>query len=178
MFNLQLFIFISLFFLAGCGLTVDQKYYNVAAANINARLGIAYLQQNKIEIAKRKLLLAQKQAPYAAKVHAALGYFFAHTGEPVFAEKHYLYAIKCSHEKGGVWHDYGIFLSQQKRYREALRYFLLAARDVDYLFVAKAYVDASNAALQLKQKNLAQQYRKAAYLYDPYVFSMINQNSF
>lgn len=158
----------SLIFLTGCSLIPNQKY-NIEAANINAKLGVAYLEQNKIELAKNKLLIAFKQAPYNAKVCAALGYFFAHTGEPVLAEKYYLYAIKYADEKGEVWHNYGLFLYQQDHFQEALKYFLLAAKDINYLYVAKAYADASVAALKLKQNNLAQQYRREALLHDPYV---------
>lgn len=153
------------FFLVGCG-TTNQKY-NTEAANINARLGMAYFKQNNIELAKSKLLLALKQAPYNAKVHSTLGYFFAHTGEATSAEKHYLYAIKMAHEKGTAWYDYGVFLYQQNRNQEALKYFLRAAKDMNYLFVAKAYAFASKAALKLKQNDLVEQYRREAFAHDP-----------
>jgi type IV pilus assembly protein PilF len=165
MLRLLLILFFS-FFLIGCSSTTNFKY-NIEAANINARLGMAYLQQNKIELAKKKLLLALKQAPQDVKVHGALGYFFAHTGESALAEKHYLFAIKYAYEKGAIWNDYGIFLYQQNRYQEALKYFLLAAEDLNYLSVAKAYANASEAAMKLKQNKLAQQYRKNAFLHDP-----------
>ena len=167
MFKLLFNFFIISILLTGC--SAKQKY-NIEAANINARLGLAYLQQNKIELAKSKLLIAKKQAPYDAKVQEALGYFFSHTGEPVLAEKNYLCAIKYSHEKGAAWHNYGLFLYEQKRYEESLSYFLLAAKDVNYLFVAKAYADASFAAIKLKQYDLAGQYRKDAILHGSSVF--------
>jgi len=172
-----LIIFAGLFFLTGCGLTANQKY-NIEAANINAKLGLAYLQQNNIELAKNKLLIAYEQAPIDAKVNAALGYFFSVTGEPVLAEKYYLNAIKHGVEKGSVWHNYGLFLYQQNRYREALKYFLLAAKDINYLFVAKAYADASGAALKLGQKNLAQQYHNDAVMHDPHLFDTTHKNLF
>ena len=172
-----LIVFASLVFLTGCSLSANQKY-NIEAANINAQLGLAYLQQNNIGLAKSKLLTAHKQAPVDARVNAALGCFFGITGEPVLAEKYYLYAIKHAAEKGSIWHNYGLFLYQQNRYRAALKYFLLAARDINYLFVAKAYADASYAALQLKQNNLAQQYRKDAVMHDPHVFDTVYKNLF
>ncbi|EKE01148.1 MAG: hypothetical protein ACD_21C00204G0008 [uncultured bacterium] len=157
-------------FSAGCSLNPNTKY-NIEAANINAKLGIAYLQQNRTDIAKNKLLLALKQAPNDAKVHDSLGYFFAHTGEPTLAEKHYLYALKYANEKGIVWQSYGDFLYQQNRYKEALKYFLLATKDVNYLYVARAYACASDAALKLKQNNLSRRYHQEALLHDPYIVS-------
>lgn len=174
MIRIFIIVFSSLFLLFGCNLTTNQKY-NVEAANINAELGLAYLQQNKIELAKTKLLTALKQAPYDAKANTALGDFFAHTGEPAMAEKYYLYAVKYAHEKDACWHSYGAFLYRQNRYTEALKYFLLAAKDVNYLFVAKAYADASDTALKLKQDNLAKQYRKDAILHDPHIFDLLTK---
>ena len=158
-----------IFFLTGCSL--NQKY-NVEAANINAKLGLVYLQQGRVELAKTKLLIAIKQAPYDAKVNIAFGDFFAYTGERDLAEKHYLCAIKQANEngKGIFWHSYGSFLYQQGRYVEALGYFLLAAKDVNYLFVAKAYADADYASLKLKQDSLARKYRLAAISHDPNIY--------
>jgi type IV pilus assembly protein PilF len=164
----------SLFFLTGCVLTTHQKY-NIEAANINAQLGLAYLKQNQVETSKNKLLLALKQAPYEANVHGAFGYFFAHTGESELAEKHYLYAIKKAREKGSVWHNYGLFLYGQNRYKESLNYFLLAARDINYVFIAKAYANASDTALRLGNNGLAQQYHKKALTHDPRVFDKQEQ---
>jgi type IV pilus assembly protein PilF len=163
-----LLLSIQLFF-AGCNPKLNQKY-NPEAASINAKLGIAYLQQNRATIAKHKLLLAIKQAPYDAQVHNAIGYFFAHTGEPKLAENHYLYALKYAKEKAFIWHNYGSFLYQQNRYKEALQYFLLAARDANSLFEARAYACASNAASKLKKDNLAKQYRQEALLHDPEIY--------
>jgi len=156
-------------FLAGCNLNLNSKH-NPEAANINAKLGIAYLQQNRAAIAKSKLLLAIKQAPYNAQVHNAIGYFFAHTGEPILAEKHYLYALKYAKEKAFIWQNYGSFLYQQNRYQEALEQFLLAAHDTNYVFEAKAYACASNAASKLKKHDLAKQYHQDALLHDPKIY--------
>lgn len=167
--KVTLIFFFILFFLIGCSLTPNKKY-NAEAANINAELSVAYLKLNKIELAKSKLLLALKQAPYDAKVREVLGYFFAYTGDLNLAEKNYLYAIKYSKEKSCVCCNYGIFLYQQNRYQEALNYFLLAANDINCLFVAKAYAFASVAASKLRQDNLAKQYRKRALLLDSRVF--------
>ncbi len=172
-----LIVFTGLFFLTGCSLTASQKY-NIEAANINAKLGLAYLQQNNIELAKIKLSTAYEQAPVDAKVNEALGYFFSITGEPILAEKYYLYAIKQTAKKGSIWHNYGLFLYQQNRYREALKHFLLAAKDISYLSVAKAYADASGAALKLGQNNLAQQYCKSAVMHDPHLFDTTHKNVF
>lgn len=159
-----------LLFLSGC-ILVDNQRNNVLAAHANAKLGMAYLQQDQVDVAKSKLLLALKQASCDTKVHDALGYFFAHTGESTLAEEHYLYALKYAYEKGPVCHNYGAFLYQHNRYKEALKYFLLAARDINYLFVAAAYSDASMAALKLKQSKLARQYYQDAVNHDSKIFS-------
>src|SRR3972149_9192130 len=149
----SLLIFLS----SSCSTSPSQKN-QIEAAHINVKLGLLYLQQNQVEIAKSKLLLACKQAPRDAEVHDALGYFFSHTGELNAATKQYLYAIKLADEKGVFWHNYGKFLYQQGYYQRALEYFLRAARDFNYLYVGDAYADASKAAGKLRQDNLAKKY--------------------
>jgi len=154
-------IFLWIFLSSGCSTMPNQKN-QIEAAHINIKLGMLYLEQGRVAIAKGKLLLAQKEAPQDAAVHDALGYFFSHTGELNAAKKHYLYAIKLSDEKGKFWHNYGKFLYQQGYYQQALGYFLRAARDINYLYVGEAYVDASKAAGKLQQDGLAGQYHAEA----------------
>jgi type IV pilus assembly protein PilF len=128
---------------------------NPEAAKINAKLGTAYLEQGDVVRAKNKLLLALEQNPNDAVVNTALGYFFAKTAEPQFAEKYYLVAIRLATAKGGVWNKYGEFLFKQQRYQEALSFFLLAAHDFYNTNIGVAYANASLAAKKLGQEQRA-----------------------
>lgn len=168
--RILLIITFGMFFLVGCSSTVKQKK-DIDIAHINAELGLAYLRNGQIEIAKYKLLVAFNRVPHDAKILDALGYFFAHTGEPYLAEQYYLQAMQYAQVVGDAWYNYGVFLYHQKRYQEALKYFLLATKDINYLFVAQAYVDASNVAAKLKKDELAKRCHQEALAHDPRIFS-------
>lgn len=154
-------IFCCLFLLFGC-CSISSEKDKLDVAHINVKLGLLYLQQGCSTVAKGKLLLAAEQAPHDAEVHAAMGYFFSHMGEAKVAEKHYLYSIKLAKEKGWFWHNYGKFLYLQGLNQQALTYFLCAAKDFHYLYVAEAYSDASLAAWKLNLNELAEKYHVAA----------------
>lgn len=158
-------IFLWVLLLASCSsITVNESNKN-SLAEINLKLGLLYLEQGQIPLAKSKLFLASKHSPNDPKTQDALGYFFAHTGELNVAAKYYQHAIKWAREKGLFWHNYGKFFYQQKKYTQALTYFLLAAKDIKYLYTAWAYYDASKTAFKLQKKDLADHYYREAMLH-------------
>jgi len=161
---LILSVFLEIFLSSGCStITTEKKQLDIA--HINITLGLFYLHHNQPKIAKRKLLLAYEQAPNDPEVHNALGYFFANTGEIVYAQKYYLSAIRLAKKKSRFWHSYGKFLCQQEHYQEGLNCFLLAARDLNYLDLAEAYADASKTAFKLNRKDLVKHYQNQAVIH-------------
>lgn len=126
------------------------------------KLGILYLNQGDMVRSKEKLLIALKQQPNQYMVQDAYGYFLEKTGEPKLAEQYYLKALQLASDKGEALNNYGTYLYRQNRYHEALKYFLRATADQNYLHPAKAYQNAGLAALALKNKALAKKYFKEA----------------
>lgn len=135
---------------------------NKTAADYNAQLGLVYLEQGNINLAKSKLLLALKQSPDEPLILDAMAYFLECTGEIKSAENYYLYAIKRAPKNGVVQNNYGTFLCRQKRYRESLEHFLLAVKDNYYLNTAQAYENASRCAAKIPNKKLAKEYMQKA----------------
>jgi type IV pilus assembly protein PilF len=131
---------------------------NPEAAEINARLGLEYLGQHEVPLAKQKLLLALTQDANSPAVNDAFAYFLEKTDKPEMAEDYYWRAIKYGKDSGTALNNYGTYLYRQKRYHEALQYFLLATKDIKYLNVAGAYENAGFAALKLHDKKSAQNY--------------------
>lgn len=116
--------------LAAC---VAPKTQNSAAAAINVQLGLAYLERGDMARAKNKLLLALAQNPSSDTVQDAMGYFLEKSHDIKNAEKYYLKAIAITTHPGAAYNNYGAFLYRQKKYHEALKYFILATKDPDYL---------------------------------------------
>jgi type IV pilus assembly protein PilF len=141
--------------------------HNREAANYNAQLGLVYLKQGDIKLAKSKLLLALQQAPSEPLILDSMAYFLEITGEIQRAESYYLQAINHAPKKGAVQNNYGTFLCRHKRYQESLKHFLLAVEDSSYLNTAQAYKNAGLCALKIPNKKLAKEYLQKALTNDP-----------
>lgn len=138
------------------------------AAQINAQLGLYYLEQKNIPAAKDKLLLALAQAPHDSLVNDAMGYFYEKTADTYNAEHCYLTAIRFSPKAGAAHNNYGAFLYHQHRYREALQQFIAATKDAAYLNTAAAFKNAGYAALALGDNNAAHIYFNKSKAIDPH----------
>jgi type IV pilus assembly protein PilF len=130
----------------------------VEAANYNAQLGLVYLKQGDIKLAKSKLLLALQQAPSDPLILDSMAYFLETTGEIQRAESYYLRAINHASKNGAVQNNYGTFLCRHQRYQESLEHFLLAVKDGNYLNTAQAYENAGLCALKIPNRKLAKEY--------------------
>lgn len=145
----------------------DTKVDHAQAASYNIQLGIAYLKQGNVSRAKKKLLLALKQAPHSPDAHASMAYFLEKTGSVHEASAYYLKALSLSANQGKQLNNYGAYLCRQGDYQKAIAYFLKASSDPQYLHVAGAYENAGLCALQIPDKIKAADYFKQALAHDP-----------
>lgn len=159
-------IFLLIFALNSCVLN-EQEINNKTAAQYNVRLGLAYLSQGNMPLAKQKLLQALNQSPKDANVNAALAYFFEKTRDIKLADKYYNIAIKLSKNSGEQFNNYASFLCRSRQFQKADRYFMLAVNDVHYTNTAKAYENAGFCCLQVGNKNKAYKYFRQALYRDP-----------
>lgn len=153
--------------LAACaGETAPDKPWegkeNLKAAGYNVRLSALYLEEGKVEIAKRKILLALEQAPNWPPAVDGMAYFYASTGRPKLAEEYYQRAIQVAGESGDVENNYGVFLCQTKRYEDAIKRFQLAVKDKNYVNVAQAFENAGVCAAKIPDVPRALRYFKKA----------------
>lgn len=137
------------------------------SAQYNARLGLAYLSQGNMVLAKTKLLRALKQSPHDPNVNAALAYFFEQTKDINLADEYYKNALKLSGNSGAQLHNYASFLCRISQFQKADRYFMLAINDVHYADTAKAYENAGLCSLKANNKKQAIEYFTQAINKDP-----------
>lgn len=140
---------------------------NLTAATYNVQLGLGYLQEKDMPRAKQKLLLALKQAPKWPVAYDAMAYYLDSTGEIKQAESYYRQALRLDPNSGASLNNYGTFLCKQKKYDEAVSYFLKAANQINYLNTAEAYENAGLCALKAPNSKLAYQYFDKAIQQDP-----------
>ncbi len=162
-----IFILILLsWFLQAC-VNNQQHSNDELSAQYNMRLGLAYLSQGNMPLAKSKLLRALKQSPRDANVNSALAYFFERTMDMNLADKYYKIAVNLSANSGAQLNNYASFLCRTGQFQKASRYFMLAINDVHYADTAKVFESAGQCSLAAGNKQQAKVYFKQAIDKDP-----------
>lgn len=132
--------------------------YNHDAAQTNAKLGLAYLQQGLYSLSKERLLSAIKEDPNSAASWYSMAYYLEKTGSNRAADEYYRKAMEVDPHSGAAINNYGTFLCRTHRYQEAIQAFLKAASEPAYLQSASAYENAGICALKIPNNALALKY--------------------
>ncbi|TRX76367.1 type IV pilus biogenesis/stability protein PilW [Pseudomonas mangiferae] len=122
------------------------------------QLGIGYLQQGDTERAKVPLKQALELDPANADAHAALALVFQSELEPELADQEYHKAMSARANDARILNNYGGFLYEQKRYKEAYARFEEAAADNLYPERSRVFENLGLTALALNQRALAKQH--------------------
>lgn len=83
---------------------------NVAAADANVKLGVAYMNQGKMEQAKERLERAVKQDPNSSDAHFGLAELYNRLKQTRDADDHYRSAISLAPDKLEIVNGYAVFL--------------------------------------------------------------------
>lgn len=159
-----------MFLLSGCqtnSSSSQEAKKKESVANINVRLGMAYLERHDIQRAKQKFLLALEEAPEIPETWYSMGYFMESTGNKEHAKQYYEKSISLAPKRGDVLNNYGTYLCHTGVYQASVTYFLKATQDPTYLQVAAAYENAGLCALKIPDNKSAMSYFKKALQEDP-----------
>lgn len=121
------------------------------------QLAIGYLQQGITEQAKMPLQKALELDPNSADAHAALALVFQNELEPELADQHYRKALSQG-KNTRIQSNYGGFLFEQGKYKEAFAQFEEASNDTMYVGRSRVFESMGLTALRLNNKELAMQY--------------------
>jgi type IV pilus assembly protein PilF len=128
---------------AGCVTSrSDEPSRKSDAARINVQLGIGYLQQGNLAIAKDKLERALSEDPDSADVHAALGLLDEKLGRDKEADHEYHRALSLAPQDPSMLNNYAVYLCSHGREVEGVRYFEQAATNPLYRTPWAAYTNA------------------------------------
>jgi len=134
--------------LSACTGTPDAPGTNLQeAARANVRLGVAYMQQNNLPLAKEKLERAEQQDPRSVEVHTALAFLNERLNRPDQAERHYRTAQRLAPGSADVANNYAVFLCRGDKPDAAIPLFETAARDPLY---STPWAALTNAAVCLR----------------------------
>ena len=113
-----------------------------AAARINLQLGLGYLQQGNLPIAKEKLERALSQDPHNAEIHGAMALLDQRLGKDKEADKEFRTALDLDSHDPSMLNNYAVFLCSHQRPDEGVRYFEQAATNPLYRTPWAAYTNA------------------------------------
>ncbi|BAN46875.1 type IV pilus biogenesis/stability protein PilW [Metapseudomonas resinovorans] len=120
-------------------------------------LGIGYLKQGATERAKVPLKKALELDPSNADANAALALVFQTEMEPQLADEHFRKALSARNDSR-ILNNYGGFLYEQGRYKDAYERFQQAADDTLYPERSRVFESLGLTALKMNDPALAKQH--------------------
>jgi type IV pilus assembly protein PilF len=113
-----------------------------SAARVNMQLGLGYLQQGNLLIAKEKLDKARSEDPELPEIHGAMALLDERLGKEKEADKEYRAALKVDPHEPSMLNNYAVFLCSHGRSDEGVRNFEQAAANPLYQTPWAAYTNA------------------------------------
>jgi type IV pilus assembly protein PilF len=133
---------LTLLALAACAAATQKTNRSNEAAADNVQLGLRYMEQGDMQLAKTKLDLALKQNPDSPDVHSARGTLFARLGDPARADAEFRTALHEAPHDPDVQNNYGAYLCENGHTDDGVKRFLEAAHNALYRTPQAAYVNA------------------------------------
>lgn len=112
------------------------------AAAYNLQLGVAYLQQDRLALAREKLERALRQNPRDPQVHTALALLAEKLNDPGDADRFYRSALRLAPDDPDISNNYAVFLCRTGRTDEGVRRFATVARNKLYRAPEAAWTNA------------------------------------
>jgi len=128
--------------LPGCASQQAAEKKSADASNYNTQLGISYLRQGDIPLAKEKLDRALKENPDNPEVHSARAMLFDRMNQPAAADAEFKNALRLAPQDPNVSNNYAVYLCQTGRTTDGVHRFEEVARNALYRTPWVAYTNA------------------------------------
>lgn len=157
--------------LAGCQSVPEDANKNPEqAARTRTAIAAEYIKKGDLDSAKQHLERALKADPRSAEAYNMMGILLQREGSEINlqkAEGYYRKAISLKDDFAQAHNNYGVYLSQQKRHREAYKQFSIAGATLGYEGRAAALENLGRTALLLGEATQAQQAFESALKAEP-----------
>lgn len=131
--------------LSACVTTTDSRFTKKAnpdkAVASYVALGVGYMNNGDMIMARKKIERALKIAPDSAAAHSAMAMYWLERGEPNLAGKEFEIAHDLDDEYSTNNYHYGRFLLTERNDEEGCELISVAANDFDYEARVSAYED-------------------------------------
>ncbi len=143
--------------LTGCITTTNNRPVTKKqdAAMLNVQLGIAYMNQGDLNLAKDKLDKARKQDPDVPAVHSAWAMLYDRLNKPKQADEEFREALRLAPNDPGTINNYAVYLCRTGRTEEGVKLFLDVAQNGLYRTPEAAYTNAGVCLRAAKKYDLA-----------------------
>ena len=132
------------------------------AASLNTQLGLAYLQQGNVELARDKLERALSQNPKDPGVQTAVALLYDRLGDDAKAQTHFSTALRLRPQDPTVQNYYGVFLCKKGRYHDGEKMLVKAAGSPLYQTPEVAWSNAGVCSRSAGHLDLAEAYFQRA----------------
>jgi type IV pilus assembly protein PilF len=148
--------------LAGCSSGSNRAKKKGDASNYNMQLGMAYLNQGDLGLAKEKLDRAVAENPSDPNVHSAMAMLQDRLGHPDQADKEFKAALSLGPRSPDVLNNYAVYLCRSGRVDDGVKAFEEAAHNALYRTPEAAYTNAGVCLRGAKRDTqAAMSFRKA-----------------
>lgn len=136
-------------------------------ASIRMQLAVGYYQQGQHKVALEEIRQVLLIAPELVDAYSVRALIFMDIGEKQLAEDNFLHALKLAPNNPDILNNYGWFLCQNGREKQALDYFEKVAKDQSYQSPAKVLNNAGLCSLRLKDVAAAERYFMLGFREEP-----------
>ncbi len=112
------------------------------AAAFNVQLGIAYMDQGNLQVAKEKLEKALSEDPRLPSVHSALAMLYDRLNKPKEVDAEFREALRLGPEEPGILNNYAVYLCRIGRTDEGVKLFTEVAHNGLYRTPEAAFTNA------------------------------------
>lgn len=136
-------------------------------ARLHTDLAAGYYERGQMDVALEELKLAVSLDANYAQAYNIYGLVYAVLGEDRNAEQNFERALKLAPNDSDIHHNWGWYLCQHKREREALGQFEFAVSNSLYKTPEVALVNAGRCAMSIGEIRTADAYFRRALLAQP-----------
>lgn len=136
-------------------------------AKIRLELSVAHYQQGNLPLALQEAEAAIKVDPGFASAYGMKGLIYAAMSDTEKTDESFRQALKISPKDAELNNNYGWYLCQTRRQREAIPHFEVASQDRQYVTPAKPLHNAGICLMQLGDDAGAEGYLLRSFKLDP-----------
>ena len=134
-----------------------------ARAKIHTELGALYFQDGNVPVAMEELTIAIYLDPTYAPAYSMRALVHNYLKEPQYAEDNFREAVRYAPEDPEIANNFGWFLCQVDKKKEAMAQFERALRNRLYQTPERAYLNAGQCAVSMGDYSLGEDYLRKAY---------------